>query len=132
MNFRNSINHFFQGRYGTDSLNRFLLALFLMFMLLYLFTGAFWMDILCLVLAALMSFRMLSKDYERRSAENQKFLQILASFRSRLGQLRNCRKDSAHRICVCPHCQQKLRVPKGKGKIRITCPRCRSDFIERS
>ena len=132
MNFRDSINRFFQGRYGTDSLNRFLLVLFIIFTLLYLFTGAIWIDTLSLILAVLIFFRMLSRNYAKRSSENQKFLELTAPIRSKISQLRSRNADPAYKIFVCPSCQQKLRVPKGKGKIKITCPKCRKDFIERS
>ncbi len=136
MNFRDHLNQFFQGRYGTDTLNRFLLILFWVFVVLYLFTGWFWANTITLVIAVWSLFRMLSRNYARRSAENQKFLEITAPIREKFNKMRNpaagTSTSAGYKIFVCPTCRQKLRVPKGKGKIKITCPKCHGDFVKRS
>ncbi|MBQ8513966.1 MAG: hypothetical protein IJ496_01030 [Ruminococcus sp.] len=133
MKFRDSMNRFFQDRYGMDRLNRFLMILFWIFWLLFLITDLFWIDTAAMVLGVLAVFRMLSRNFEKRRAENQKFTEITSAFWSWLSNLKNpSRKSSAYKIFICPNCQQKLRVPKGKGRIRITCPRCQDEFINRS
>lgn len=133
MNFRDHLNQFFQGRYGNDALNRFLLVMFFIFTLLYLFTGIYWVDLLSLLLVILIFFRMLSRNYTKRSAENQKFLNITEPIRTTFHNLFSKEgRSSAYKVFVCPTCRQKLRVPKGKGKVQITCPKCHCDFIKRS
>ena len=37
-------------------------------------------------------------------------------------------KDREHRYFDCPKCRQPVRVPRGKGKIMITCPKCKERF----
>jgi hypothetical protein len=66
-------------------------------------------------------FRMLSRNTYKRYQENRKFLQ----FTGRM-------KDREHRYFDCPKCRQMVRVPRGKGKISITCPRCREKFVKKT
>ena len=116
---------FMVGRYGTDKLGLALLGTALAMSLLgaLLPTG-----IVSLVLSlgyyALMFwalFRMFSRNTYARYEENRKFLR----FFDRL-------KDRSHCYFSCPKCRQSVRVPRGKGKIAITCPRCKERFIRKT
>ena len=79
------------------------------------------------------SERMFSRNISRRSAENQKYMKIHYKFMSRFNKVRARIKDSkTHRIFKCPSCGQKIRVPKGKGRISIKCPKCRIEFIKKT
>lgn len=71
-------------------------------------------------------FRFCSKDVYRRREENQKFLRELEFFKLRI----SVRKT--HKIYRCKGCNRKIRVPRGKGKIEITCPLCGRKFIRRT
>lgn len=77
-------------------------------------------------------FCMFSRNIYKRQAENQKFLQISAPvikwFRTKSARA----KDSAHKYYACPKCKQTCRVPSGKGKIQITCPKCGEKFIKKT
>ena len=78
-------------------------------------------------------FRMFSRNISRRSAENQKYMKIHYKFMSKFNKIRARIKDSkTHRIFKCPSCGQKIRVPKGKGRISIKCPKCRIEFIKKT
>ena len=66
-------------------------------------------------------FRTFSRNTYKRYEENRKFRQ----FFDRL-------KDREHRYYTCPKCHQSVRVPRGKGKIAITCPRCRERFVRKT
>lgn len=111
----------FQGCYGVDQLN---LAI-LVFDLILCFAGLFirngWLSLLSYIPMLLVLFRMLSKNKTKRYQENRRFLQLL----DRL-------KDRKNRYFRCPKCHQTVRVPRGKGKISITCPRCREKFIKKT
>ena len=117
------------GRYGVDNLNRFLLYVSLiLFLLEMLFVR--WVDFfivfypIALVLLAICYFRMFSRNMAKRNMENQKFLEIRDNI------LR--RGDRTHRIFHCTNCGQKVRVPRGKGRISIRCPKCGREFIKRT
>lgn len=127
---------FMMGRYGSDELSNALLASFLVCIVLQIFTKG-WGDVVLNILAwAILIFcyyRMFSKNHTKRWAENQKYL----SFKNRiLGNINRQKGYAAqrktHHIYKCPGCGQKIRIPKGKGKIEVTCPKCRTTFMKRS
>ena len=117
--------NFMVGRYGTDKLNMVILCAGLA----VCFVSAFFHNpkvnlLLTAVSYGLMFwalFRSFSRNTYKRYQENRKFLQ----FFDRL-------KDRDHRYYDCPKCRQVVRVPRGKGKIAITCPKCRERFIKKS
>jgi uncharacterized paraquat-inducible protein A len=69
---------------------------------------------------------MFSRDIARRSRENQTFLTKMQPVFRWWRQLNARVRDRDHRYYRCPCCKQVLRVPRGRGKIAITCPRCRT------
>ena len=119
------LRNFMTGRYGTDRLNMVILCAGLVASLLSVWIKAaplnliFWALSYGLMIWAI--FRTLSRNTYKRYQENRKFLQ----FFDRL-------KDRQHRYFDCPKCHQVVRVPRGKGKISITCPRCREKFIKKT
>ena len=129
---RRWLEEFMRGRYGVDDLSRFLLGAAVAVMILNLFLRIPLLNTLVIVIFGWIYFRMLSRQYGKRSAENQKFLSLwgkVTGFRNGVG----LRSDfKTHHIYRCPSCGQKIRVPRGKGKIAITCPKCRHEFIKRS
>lgn len=133
---REKLMRFMQGRYGTygpDSLNKFLLRGSLVIMLISLFTR--WNILYGLVLAALAYsyFRTFSRNYTRRYAENQMFLKQTEGIRRFFATQKNVmRQRKTHHIYKCPNCKQKIRVPRGKGKIAIRCPQCSTEFVKKS
>ena len=126
------LQRFFYGRYGGDQLNWALLILYLLLWLLGVVTRIVVFPILSWLLFFLVLFRMLSRNTAKRWAENQKFLRDWNKdkgfFTTRAAQWR----DKDHRYYKCPKCKNKLRVPRGKGKIQITCPVCRTEFIRKT
>ena len=129
---RNAIQRFMYGRYGTDQLNLFLMGLYLLLYLAYLFTRLaplYWVGA---VLLAWSLFRLLSRNLAGRRAENAKFMQAAAPFWGWLRLRRTIRKDKEHVYFKCPSCGQQLRVPRGKGRITVTCRGCGASFQEKS
>ena len=89
-----------------------------------------WVAFVLLVWAYL---RMLSRNTGRRYAENQKFLQFWRPWGGRLrGVIQRLQSGKDYCYFKCPHCGQKVRVPRGRGKIEITCPSCRQTFVKRT
>jgi len=115
---------FMAGRYGTDKLNTAILLAGLILCLLGMFMPPPVNLIFALLSYGLMIWSLLrsfSRNTYKRYRENQKYL----AFLDRL-------KDRNHRYFSCPKCRQSVRVPRGKGKIAITCPRCREKFIKKT
>nr|WP_297175455.1 hypothetical protein [uncultured Agathobaculum sp.] len=121
------------GRYGSDQLNTALLVLGLVLIALQMVTGWRWMGIAILILLLLCYFRMFSRNIRARYAENQVFLRWWGPVLARLRGARLRFADrKTHRYFKCPQCKQRLRVPRGRGKINITCPHCRTQFVRKS
>ena len=119
------LRRFMMGRYGSDKLNT---ALLVAGVVVSLFSALipFWSVkllsmILCYVLMFTAIFRMLSRNTYKRYQENRKYLQFIERI-----------KDREHRYYDCPRCRQQVRVPRGKGKISITCPKCKEKFIKKT
>lgn len=132
------------GRHGGDQLS---IALLVLYCILLLFSSIFRSPLLFLLALAVLIWslaRMLSRNHERRWKENAWFLKwwnpvwswmrgIAARFRSaqEFATMKARDRDS-YRYYKCPKCKNKLRVPKGKGKIAITCPICHTEFTKRT
>ena len=117
--------NFMTGRYGNDKLNMWILGggvitsivgVFIPFLVAKLM-----LSIVSYVLLILALLRCFSRNTYKRYRENRKFLQLLDRV-----------KDRRHRYFSCPKCRQTVRVPRGKGKISITCPKCREKFVKKT
>ena len=97
-----NLRHFMYGRYGVDSFGRFLIGAMFVLIVLSIFIRSWILQVLIWGVLIYSYFRMFSRNIPKRYAENQNF--------------------------TCPKCGQDVRVPKGKGHVRITCPKCRTSF----
>lgn len=120
-------------RYGVDLLSKFMLGTAVLLLVFAMGFRNNFLNTLACLLVLLCYFRMFSRNYQKRAEENQKFLELkgkAATFLKREKEYFEQRKT--HHIYKCPSCKQKIRVPKGKGKICITCPKCHIEFIKKS
>ena len=117
------------GRYGSDELNRFLLVAVLALFLLSMIPHAGFLYILSFGILAWAWVRMYSKNFEARRRENERYLKIAAGLKKalRVQKLKLTGRKN-YRFFCCPGCGQEVRVPKGAGHIRITCPKCHTQF----
>lgn len=133
---RNFLQRLMYGRYGTDQLNLFLLVVFLLLWLAEAFVrnqvAIAVLSWISLLLAAAMIFRIMSRNYSRRRAENDAFLKVFGPVIHWFKRKRNQARDKDHVYFKCPTCSQTLRVPRGKGKISITCRNCGTVFQEKT
>ncbi len=121
---KSALLRFMAGRYGTDQLNSVILWSGVILLLVSMFLDgwlnfAFWL--LAYVCMGLALYRTFSRQTYKRYQENRRFQSLLERL-----------KDRDHRYFACPKCKQSVRVPKGKGKIAITCPKCREKFIKKT
>ena len=130
--FKCAVARFMYGRNGMDQLNR---ALFWLYIVLWLvgslvsavlksnvltavFNGVMW------ILFVILFFRMFSKNLYKRRAENQKWVNWLWRIKSNQAGAKARHADKEHKYFACKNCKTICRVPAGKGKIIITCPKC--------
>lgn len=131
--FRQKVMRFMQGRYGTDQFSRFLISVSVILLILTLFCRSNIPYYIAVVILIYAYYRMFSRKVSSRYAENQKYLSVKYKVLGRFNNLKFRIKDSkTHKIYRCPSCSQKIRVPKGKGRISIRCPRCRIEFIKKT
>lgn len=120
------------GRYGNDQLNMVLVLLSLALYLVFVATSWTFLYAVSFMLMAAALFRCLSRNYDRRRAENGRFLSLVQPVTRWYRLRRTIRRDKDHCYFKCPNCGQQLRVPRGKGRITVTCRGCGASFQEKS
>lgn len=153
-NWKYRLYQFMQGRYGMDSFGRFLLIVSLIVVLLSNFRFLHILYLPGILLLAYVYFRMMSKNIYKRQSENQKYLNIKAKFSGKRGggtgffrsktnaagagwnvnqaSQGAAGDNSQYNFYRCRSCGQVIRVPKGKGTLRITCPKCGNSFVDQT
>lgn len=136
-NFRMWLANFMRGRYGNDEFNKFLIAVALILIIIDLFVSMRLIDIMTVLLLIYIYSRMFSRSINNRYRENQKFLAFVSKFSGGKGTGNGGGfagfggRDKDNKILRCPHCGQRLRVPKGAGTIMIKCPNCNTQFQQK-
>ena len=132
---------FMYGRSGNDQLNMALLVVYLAVWILQLFLSRFQprfqaaclaLEIISVIMSVMILFRLFSKNLAKRRAENAKFLNWWNPIRNHAAAARQRRLDKDHKYFTCKNCKSVCRVPSGKGKVEITCPKCGQKIIGKS
>lgn len=124
---------FMQGRYGVDQFSFALLVTYFLLTLLGNLTRVAVISYFGLVIFIYCWYRILSKQKYKRSAENTRYLQLLYPIKIWVQlQKKKFSERKFYKYYKCPNCHQQLRVPKGKGELLITCPKCRTKFEKRT
>ena len=130
---RNWLRNFMIGRYGPDQLYVALMILALLLMLVSMITGLSVFSIVAYALLLLALLRMFSRNVYKRRAENDRFLRFWWPVRQKIAGIFKPNPDrKTHKYFKCPACKKVLRVPKGKGRIQITCPKCGERFQKKT
>ena len=129
---REKFARFMMGRYGVDQFSKFLTVFTIVLMVLGLFIHPI-LYYLGIVGMIYMYFRIFSRNRVKRSAENQWYLRKSYAVRNWFDKKKRMWKlKKTHKIFKCPTCSQKIKVPKGRGRIEIRCTKCGTKFIKRS
>ncbi len=130
---KEKFRQFMIGRYGSDSLNQFLSICFIALWVLGLLTDLSIFYTLGFALIIYTYYRMLSRNISKRTSENYHFYTLKTNFLNKFaGKKREFQSRKQYHFYRCPQCAQKLRVPRGRGKIQISCPKCGKQFIKKS
>ncbi len=136
---RDKIARFMYGRYaqyGQDGFNKFLWVLWLALLFISAFMSrkiSIYFVVLADVCIIYSLFRMMSRNIDARRKENEVYCYYKSKVTSIIGQKKNEHSQKAnYRFYTCTKCGQRVRVPKGRGKIEITCPKCGNKFIKKS
>lgn len=130
---REKLRQFMIGRYGTDGLNQFLSIASLVLLLIAIISRVSLFTYLGAALLIFCYYRTFSRNISKRTEENYKFYtlkdRVDNKFKGWKDQWANRKVYHYYR---CPQCRQKLRVPRSRGRIQISCPRCGTQFIKKS
>lgn len=129
---REKLQRFMYGRYGMDRLNQVLMCCAFVCLIFSLF-GSGVGYIIATAAMFYAYFRMFSRNAGKRSMENNWYLKQEMKFKGFLEKKKRAVvQHKGYHIYKCPKCRQKIRVPRGKGKIAISCRKCGNEFIKRS
>ena len=134
---REKLQRFMIGRYGVDELSKALNTFGVVCLIISMFAGKipllslfYWIGIIAIFYNC---FRMFSKNVSKRYAENQKYMNLrYRAVTKKASMKKRWEQRDTYRFFKCPDCKQTVRVPKGRGKICITCPKCKREFIKKS
>ena len=130
---REKLRQFMIGRSGTDGLNQFLSIASIVMLLISLITRVSLFTYVGMVLLILCYYRSLSRNISKRTEENYKYYAVKDRIRNKFSGLKDqWNNRRLYHYYRCPQCRQKLRVPRGRGRIQISCPRCGTQFIKKS
>ena len=128
-----TINNFMYGRYKGDEFNRFLTILYLILWILSFFPYLRFSLIITSIIFIYIFYRALSKNFYARRHELDKYLKIKNKIKSQVALKKQKHQNrKTHLYFKCNNCKANRRVPKGKGKIEVTCPKCKNTMIKHS
>ena len=130
-----SLRRFMYGRYGLDQLGYAILISYSIILIITSFVRqeTRYIDYFLVILLVIFYYRIFSKKIVRRAKENAIFMRFYNPIRSLFRKkATRIKKMKEYRYFRCPQCKNELKVPKGKGKIEITCPSCHHHFDRKS
>ena len=128
----NKIKNFMIGRYGYDQFNLCIFITSFVFNVIYMLSHHMLFLILNYLCLIYFVYRALSKNIPARQSENYIFLDKTKIIRRFFIATKNNLKDKNNHYYLCPNCYQVVRVPKGRGKVEIHCPKCNKVFKKKS
>lgn len=127
------IKEFFKGRYGQDQFGSFLLGLAAISIVIRFISKLYIFNIITLIILIYANYRIMSKNIYTRSSENMKYLGFKNSIvKFFVWKYLSIFGKNGYKYIKCQNCNQELKVPKNKGKIKISCPNCNSKIVTRS
>ena len=133
MRLRERFQRFMYGRYGMDGLGQFLMWTAMASLLLSWFVARPFFNTLSMVLLLWGYFRMFSRNVQKRYQENCMYYRYVNKVKDFFKKQKSyIQQRKTHHIYKCPQCKQKIRIPRGKGRVAITCRRCGTEFIKNS
>jgi len=130
---REYLRKFMLGRYGPDQLGIALIILSFALSLFYAIFAYLPLLLLSYTSFGLVIFRILSRNIYRRRMENDRFIRYWWPIRTKtLRFVANIKQRRTHKLFKCKKCKKTLRVPRGKGKLQVTCPKCGEKFYRKT
>ena len=129
---REKLMRFMMGRYGTDTLNTHIMFFVLFLIFINIFVHSYVISLLSYALLILEIYRSFSKNIYKRYSENEAYMKMIAPISRTVTLYKKRLSDRNHRYYRCPQCHQLVRIPRGRGKVEVVCPKCHTHFDKRS
>lgn len=121
------------GRYKGDEFNRFLMIIYFIFWILSIFPYLHFLQIVNTLILIFVLYRSFSKNIYARQNELNNYLKIKNKIKAYFNFNKEKRQNKkTYLYFKCANCKANLRVPKNKGKIEVTCPKCKHKMIKHS
>lgn len=131
--FKMSFARFMEGRHGADNLSMFTMTLGLVLSILDLFIRTGFLSTLGFACYILTIFRMFSRNNDKRTAENQKYIALTGNWKTKFRQFKiRVKNRKEYKYFKCPKCHALLRLSRGSGSVHVTCGRCHHEFDEKA
>lgn len=131
--YMNWLKKFMYGRYGADQLSNAILIVSILILVANVFLKIPQLSTVVTIIILISYFRMFSKNINKRYQENMKFLKWWNPIKGKFNKTKKkVEQSKTHKFFKCPGCSQDIRVPKGKGRIKIRCPKCNEKFEART
>jgi len=131
--FEEKMRTWLTGRNGADELATFIICCALVVVVANIFLNTAFLSVLALALMVYAWWRMSSKNVNARMRENRAFAELLGPVRPWIkNPVAAFTEARSYKHLRCPSCSQRMRVPRGKGKLRVRCPKCRATFEART
>ncbi len=131
--YMNWLKKFMYGRYGSDQLSNAMLIVSISVLVANIFLKIPLLGTVVTFMILISYFRIFSKNINKRYQENMKFLKWWNPIKGKFNKTKKkLKQGKTHKFFKCPGCNQDIRVPKGKGRIKITCPKCNEKFEART
>lgn len=127
-NILNKIKTILYRRYGIDKLGYFIILLLILSSIARRLEHNIIVNIIYYLLFYIFIYRYLSTDYNKRRQENNIFLKSIEPISKRINMIIKNYRDTNYKYYTCNKCNQNFRVPKNKGKIVVTCPKCHKEY----
>ncbi|MFL2116867.1 hypothetical protein ACEN4P_04465 [Marinilactibacillus psychrotolerans] len=133
MQFIQKLMFYMNGRYGMDELSKVLMVVGLIANILSGFFGGWLLQGIGIALIAYAILRVLSKEKTNRYREFTRYIKVKQKIMTKIQRLKNKQvQRKVYKYYKCNNCKQKVRVPRGKGKVKITCPSCHNQFVKKT
>ncbi len=130
------LQRFMAGRYGIDRLWRFLFIVYFIILIIanivFRFSKLSYYALFVMANALMIFaiFRVFSKNIDARRSENESYLRFVGKIKQRNKLIKDrWQQRKTHKFVKCKKCKRVLRVPKHRGKINVTCPHCKNQFV---
>lgn len=131
-NLFDKIQKFMEDRYGMDQFNLFLAVITFILVDSAIIFGIPFLQIPGYLALIILTYRTFSKQKQKRIIENRRYMELTDPFRKRYILVKKNLTDKQHKYYICPQCRQLVRVPRGKGMVEVTCPKCKAKFSRKS